>query len=410
MHSPRTRAKPPMQPLAVSATPCPPIGEKITKSQSRFSEDENPKTNPTSSILSRRTTVKSNPSMRSVSMTSTHSNLTVNANPRSTSPAGRISSAGGRRGPRAIPAPDPIITISGSGENDKDKDGGGGLFGSGHIQGQAGGPSSSHGHARSSHVPSTTTSSFHSALDDDLEYVTVEHPADEPDLAHAVVHARTDKAARILGLRHQSMEPIPGSNRNSVASARSAPPVSVSAPPPSQSGPTLPLASLYVVSGLPKSPQTWTLADPDSVMGLHHSEGAVGRWWRPEVLGSTISPGAGGGGKRKKKNKAEETSTVFSSSGHMNKQEVGKMLSKALKVRLSLFPLARALPVRLRLNAVLSLMATDRPRSSRLRARSKSLRRLSSRRRRCTTLRSRCPRRRRRWRRARRRTCCAPRS
>ena len=76
-------------------------------------------------------------------------------------------------------------------------------------------------------------------------------------------------------------------------------------------------------------------------MGLHHSEGAVGRWWRPEVLGSTISPGAGGG-KRKKKNKAEETSTVFSSSGHMNKQEVGKMLSKALKVRLSLPPSARA--------------------------------------------------------------------
>ena len=67
-------------------------------------------------------------------------------------------------------------------------------------------------------------------------------------------------------------------------------------------------------------------------MGLHHSEGAVGRWWRPEVLGSTISPGAGGG-KRKKKNKAEDGSTVFSSSGHLSKQEVGKMLSKALKVR-----------------------------------------------------------------------------
>ncbi|KZT02704.1 uncharacterized protein LAESUDRAFT_684942, partial [Laetiporus sulphureus 93-53] len=128
------------------------------------------------------------------------------------------------------------------------------------------------------------------------------------------------------------MEPIPASNRSSLASARSAPQNAVvTAPPPPATGPTLPLASLYVVCGLPKSPHTWTLADPDSVMGLHHSEGAVGRWWRPEVLGSTVSPGAGGG-KRKKKGKSEETSTMFSSSGHLSKQEVGKMLSKALKL------------------------------------------------------------------------------
>ncbi len=117
-----------------------------------------------------------------------------------------------------------------------------------------------------------------------------------------------------------------------MASIRSAPPADTPAPPPS-SVPTLPLASLYVVSGLPKSPHTWTLADPDSVLGLHHSDGAVGRWWRPEVLGSTVSPGAGGG-KKKRKNKTEDANaTVFSSSGHLSKQEVGKMLSKALKVR-----------------------------------------------------------------------------
>lgn len=115
-----------------------------------------------------------------------------------------------------------------------------------------------------------------------------------------------------------------------MASIRSAPAPDVTPAPPS--GPTLPLASLYVVSGLPKSPHTWTLADPDSVLGLHHSEGAVSRWWRPEVLGSTVSPGAGGG-KKKRKGKSEDTATVFSSSGHLSKQEVGKMLSKALKVR-----------------------------------------------------------------------------
>ena len=54
--------------------------------------------------------------------------------------------------------------------------------------------------------------------------------------------------------------------------------------------PVTPLASLYVVSGLPKRPQTWTLADPDAVQGLTHSDGAVNRWWRAEVLGSTVSP------------------------------------------------------------------------------------------------------------------------
>lgn len=36
---------------------------------------------------------------------------------------------------------------------------------------------------------------------------------------------------------------------------------------------TLPLTSLYLVSGLPKSAQTWTLADQDSTAGVHHSEG-----------------------------------------------------------------------------------------------------------------------------------------
>lgn len=92
--------------------------------------------------------------------------------------------------------------------------------------------------------------------------------------------------------------------------------------------PILPLTSLYVVSGLPKSPHTWTLADPDSVMGLHHGEGAVSRWWRPEVLGSTVSPGAGGG-KKKKRGKGEE---ILKGAGALSKQEVGKMLSKALKV------------------------------------------------------------------------------
>jgi len=64
-------------------------------------------------------------------------------------------------------------------------------------------------------------------------------------------------------------------------------------------------------------------------MGLTHSDGAVNRWWRAEVLGSTISPGAGGG---KKKRKVKGDTEVLKGAGALSKQEVGKMLSKALKV------------------------------------------------------------------------------
>ncbi|KAF8622463.1 hypothetical protein AX15_006984 [Amanita polypyramis BW_CC] len=181
------------------------------------------------------------------------------------------------------------------------------------------------------HNPSSSTTTITSApshpqdspaLADELDYITV----NAPPLPHTQsLTYRPDKASRILGIRHRrSMEPIPASTRNSIVSTHS---VRETAPMASFV-PTLPLASLYVVSGLPKSPQTWTLADPDSVIGLHHSEGAVNRWWRPEVLGSTVSPGAGGG-KKKKRGKGEET---VKGAGALTKQEVGKMLSKALKL------------------------------------------------------------------------------
>jgi nicotinamide N-methyltransferase len=162
------------------------------------------------------------------------------------------------------------------------------------------------------------------ALADELDYITVTTPnIPNPDSPSSL---RPDKAARILGIRHRrSMEPIPASTRNSIMSTRSL----RDAAPLASFVPTLPLTSLYVVSGLPKSPHTWTLADPDSVLGLHHSESAVNRWWRPEVLGSTVSPGAGGSKKKKRGGKSEE---VMKGAGALSKQEVGKMLSKALKV------------------------------------------------------------------------------
>jgi nicotinamide N-methyltransferase len=168
--------------------------------------------------------------------------------------------------------------------------------------------------------PSSYPQENDDALADELDYITV----NTTDANNAVTTVRTDKASRILGIKHRrSMEPIPASARNSMVSTRSLRETAVVSHIP-----TLPLTSLYVVSGLPKSPHTWTLADPDSVLGLHHSESAVNRWWRPEVLGSTVSPGAGGG-KKKKGRKGDE---IMKGAGALSKQEVGKMLSKALKV------------------------------------------------------------------------------
>lgn len=164
------------------------------------------------------------------------------------------------------------------------------------------------------------------ALADELDYITVSAPTGDASTALSFHNHRIDKASRVLGIKHRrSMEPIPASARTSLVSTRSARVESKQA----SFTPTLPLTSLYVVSGLPKSPHTWTLADPESVLGLNHTEGAVNRWWRPEVLGSTISPGAGGG-KKKKRGKNEE---IMKGAGALTKQEVGKMLSKALKVR-----------------------------------------------------------------------------
>jgi hypothetical protein len=158
-------------------------------------------------------------------------------------------------------------------------------------------------------------------LADELDYISINPPS---SVGHQL--ARSDKASRVLGVQHRrSMEPIPASVRTSLVSTRSAREV----PSVQTFTPTLPLTSLYVVSGLPKAPHTWTLADPDSVLGLTHSDGAVSRWWRAEVLGSTVSPGAGGG---KKKRKVKGDTEVLKGAGALSKQEVGKMLSKALKV------------------------------------------------------------------------------
>ena len=116
------------------------------------------------------------------------------------------------------------------------------------------------------------------------------------------------------------------------------------------------IAQLYAVFGLPKDPSVWTLAEEDCVAGVHHAESAVGRFWRPEVLGCSICPspaevlskkGAGAemalekesgaskwagrdsGGKKPNNPKFIEMSD---GRGGVEKAETARVLSKALKL------------------------------------------------------------------------------
>ncbi|KAF8516154.1 DENN domain-containing protein [Hysterangium stoloniferum] len=174
--------------------------------------------------------------------------------------------------------------------------------------------------------PNTRSSSTSSSLATvtDILNVNDEHQSDLP-----VVHRpRRDKASIVLGIKHRkSMEPIPASARTSIATSRSVPNMQSSHTPHAA---TTPLTSLYVVSGLAKSPHTWQLADVESVLGVRHSEGAVGRFWRPEVLGSTVTPGAGGSKKKGSRKVRNDVATL--GMGALPKQDVAKMLSKTLKL------------------------------------------------------------------------------
>lgn len=112
------------------------------------------------------------------------------------------------------------------------------------------------------------------------------------------------------------------------------------------------IAQLYAVFGLPKDPAVWTLAEEDCVAGVHHSEGAVGRFWRPEVLGCSICPspsdvlskkevavekdsaaskwsGRDAGGKKPSNPKFIE---MADGRGGTEKAETARVLSKALKL------------------------------------------------------------------------------
>ncbi|KAF8609678.1 hypothetical protein BDV93DRAFT_465079 [Ceratobasidium sp. AG-I] len=145
------------------------------------------------------------------------------------------------------------------------------------------------------------------------------------------------KAALTVPNTPSTVEPQVRGHKPSTASSLSPLSPSTSAAP---HVPTTPLTTLYLVSGLPKSPHTWTLADTDSVAGLHHADGAVGRWWRAEVLGSSVSPGVGRSRKKSRKERKDTAEGVIPDgakagprgTGALGKADLGRMLSKALKL------------------------------------------------------------------------------
>ncbi|GAA5949132.1 hypothetical protein JCM21900_004872 [Sporobolomyces salmonicolor] len=91
-------------------------------------------------------------------------------------------------------------------------------------------------------------------------------------------------------------------------------------------GPVKPVASMYLVAGLPKDPSTWTLSgsdpsDPSTPMP-DHSENAVPRFWRPEVLGCTVTGGKAG----------QQVDGVEQELVALSKEEIAKIQSKVLKL------------------------------------------------------------------------------
>lgn len=86
------------------------------------------------------------------------------------------------------------------------------------------------------------------------------------------------------------------------------------------------LATFYMVCGLPKNPQCWTLAQPDYLPS--HLPDAVPRFWRPEVLGTTIA----GQEIPPSSTNIETSHKVEGPSESISKDELSKIQSKAIKL------------------------------------------------------------------------------
>lgn len=102
------------------------------------------------------------------------------------------------------------------------------------------------------------------------------------------------------------------------------------------------LRCVYLVAGLPKNPATWSLSDhADSGSPPAHSLNAVQRFWRPEVLASTVTgevagdevhtlegervKGKGKAGRKQKEQPRQELVTL-------SKEEISRIQGKAMKL------------------------------------------------------------------------------
>ncbi|ORY73405.1 hypothetical protein BCR35DRAFT_354095 [Leucosporidium creatinivorum] len=120
-----------------------------------------------------------------------------------------------------------------------------------------------------------------------------------------------------------------------------------------------PLASAYIVAGLPKDPSTWSFADLDRDRGKDgggggaggrpdHAMNAVPRFWRAEVLGCTISgdqegvgvedEGRKGKGRKREKKRSKEKEKLGEEKDiegpfvRLGREEVQRIQGKAVKL------------------------------------------------------------------------------
>lgn len=80
---------------------------------------------------------------------------------------------------------------------------------------------------------------------------------------------------------------------------------------------------------LPKAPSMWTTTEEDSIQGTLHAEGALPRFWRPEVLGCSVSAAHTSANDKAKAGKFVELSN---GAGGVDRILTSNLMAKALKL------------------------------------------------------------------------------
>ncbi|KAH8927466.1 hypothetical protein BT69DRAFT_1330378 [Atractiella rhizophila] len=147
----------------------------------------------------------------------------------------------------------------------------------------------------------------------------------------------------------QASSPTQASRRSNSSQVIQPASPTVPKPPPSTAST---LAVLYLVCGLPKDPSCWTLSDhttdllpsnptslsmPTAQAAPAHLEGAVSRWWRPEVLGTTVSQsGVEPSEPKRRRGIGKKDRGEMGGGGHHHgiipKEETARIQAKAMKL------------------------------------------------------------------------------